>query len=511
MFCPAPRSGGALKRGFCPEMQRVGTFSACPRSGALFLGGLWAEMQREGVLCLDRRNKGCRTGARCIRTPLSTAANTMDHSRLAKKPRLGDKDGPQNCFFDAVVFSPEETAKACELVRTGFADAVIIDLGVDSICFDGEEMVRYFNARVKEEFRVPVPESPEDLNLKTYGSLPGIRGGMMHTYASSAHDRVADTAVIRHLFEEMTGTKDWKLSPQRFRYNGCNDDGGYQSAHIEGEHVMKNTTDLQCIVAATAGRTFTYYRGSNNDDRMRELFVGGGGEQSKFVKLSPHQLRHWQRTTITTTKPGQVIVFAGSVAHEVSRWGESLSLFMSPYDPAKEVKPEEYYSGCATIAEAKKLQVGGGGPLPTRFMNPGHQRQMPSQYRDMSVDDTRVFGSLFGIGGAYWPSGKAAFFMMHMMAFNAYKDKLMPFMFDANGKFNYEVITPDLVRGIDGFDDAYFKKLPLADVTEEEVAAMRRKYSLIPEQAWPLVRYWTKDPRRCSDFVAQRRGYMPMH
>jgi len=94
------------------------------------------------------------------------------------------------------------------------------------------------------------------------------------------------------------------------------------------------------------------------------------------------------------------------------------------------------------------------------------------------------------------------------MAFNAFKPKLQSFCFDENGKYNYEIITPELVSRCTDFDHSYFDNLPLARVSESEIAAMRAKFDGIPESAWPLVKYWTKDPRECSENVAARRGYL---
>ena len=98
--------------------------------------------------------------------------------------------------------------------------------------------------------------------------------------------------------------------------------------------------------------------------------------------------------------------------------------------------------------------------------------------------------------------------MMHMRALNAFKPKLLPFCFDFNGKFNYEVITPELVANCPEFDPTYFENLPLANVSEVEIAAMRAKYTGIPDAAWPLVKYWTKDPRECSENICKRRDYI---
>ena len=106
------------------------------------------------------------------------------------------------------------------------------------------------------------------------------------------------------------------------------------------------------------------------------------------------------------------------------------------------------------------------------------------------------------------PSDKATFSMMHMMAFNAFKKKLLPFCFDSNGKFNYEFITPELVENCEEFEYSYFENLPFANITEEEIIEMKTKYNGIPIIAWGLIRYWTKDIRQCSENVCRRRDYI---
>jgi hypothetical protein len=139
-------------------------------------------------------------------------------------------------------------------------------------------------------------------------------------------------------------------------------------------------------------------------------------------------------------------------------------------------------------------------------MTPGQRRQHPKEFGSLTRRESEIFGSLFHSTGAYWPSDKPTFFMMHMMAFNAFSKKLLPFCFDSDGKYNYEVITPELVGS--GFDSTYFEKLPFATITSQEIAAMRAKYTGIPQNAWPLIKYWTKDIRECSENVCRRRGYI---
>lgn len=416
--------------------------------------------------------------------------------------------GNTNHFEQALIFGPERVEEAIALLKSGKEEALIIDAGIDITC-PGDQMVRYWNARVREEHRIPTPQNWSDIDSDQCKGLPGISGGMWHAYASSAHDFAIDSDVVNTIFTETTGTVDWAVRPNRFRFNPVNKDDGYKQAHIEGPYVLSDESGIAAILCVTPGRTFTYYKGSNNDPVAREIFEQMGGKTSLFVQPTQAQLSRWPRTTIRTTKPGQIILFANSVAHEISRLGNnSLSLFLSPYDPAKAVDEVDFYSELnRKQAIAKKKAHATAPPLPTRLMLPGQRRQHPKEYFGLTRRETEIFGSLFHSTGSYWPSDKPTFFLMHMMAFNAFKPKLLPFMFDSNGKYNYEVITPELVAKCTEFDRSYFGRLPFASITPEEVVVLKSKYTGIPDNAWYLVKYWTKDIRQCSDNVCRRRGY----
>ena len=417
--------------------------------------------------------------------------------------------GNPNHHEQAPVYGPERVKEAIALLKSGKLEALVIDAGIAIDC-PGEQMVRYWNARVKPSHRIPVPNKWSDIDAKTHKGLPGIAGGMWHTYASSAHDYALDSAVVDAIFTETTGTADWRIRPNRFRFNPVNKDDGYKAAHIEGPNVLSEESGISAILCVSPGRTFTYYKGSNNDPRARELFTELGGKMSLFVQPTQEQLVQWPRTTIQSTKPGQIILFADSVVHEISRLGKnSLSLFLSPYDPARAPDEEEFYSGLNRAqAVAKKKRTATAPPLPTRLMSAGLRRQHPREFAGLTRRETEIFGSLFHSAGAYWPSDKPTFFLMHMMAFNAFKPKLLPFMFNAAGKYNYEVITPELVSGCPEFDHSYFERLPFANATDAEIASMRSKFNGIPYAAWALVKYWTKDVRECSENVCKRRGYI---
>jgi len=422
----------------------------------------------------------------------------------AKRQRITPN---KNKDITASIFEPEQVNEAIESIENGTNEAVIINTNID-FPWDGQTMVRYFNSRTKPEFHVPVSENSSTLSQTTY-NLPGIAGGMWHAYATSSHDAVVDTGVFQKIATKITGDHEFKLCPERFRFNPVDRDDGWKQAHLEGEHVMLDTTNISCIVCESVGRTFTYYQGSNNDPDARKLYSQMGGPVTRFVMPKQHQLTKWPRVTIRTTKPGQIILFAGSVIHEISRKTRSLSLFLSPYNSKTDIDEEVFYAGLSKKqAVKKKKNTPGAPPLPWRFLPDGTKRQHPKEYAELTRRQSDIFGSLFHSGGSHWASGKPTFFMFHMMAFNAWSHKLLPFMFNDEGKYNYEVITPELVANSPEFDQSYFEHLPFAQVTEFEIAQMKAKYIGIPAVAWPLVKYWTKDIRECTDNVCRRRGYI---
>jgi hypothetical protein len=184
-------------------------------------------------------------------------------------------------------------------------------------------------------------------------------------------------------------------------------------------------------------------------------------------------------------------------------------LFLSPYSEAAEQDEVDFYQGLSrTKALVKQRNTPGAPVLPLHLRSEGLFRQHPKEFVGMTREQADIFGSLFNGPGAYWPSGKPTFAMFHMMAFNAFKPKLLPFMFNEAGQFNYEIITHELVDGCEDFDHSYWDELPMRTVTAEEKILLQSKYTGIPPAAWLLMPYWTKDPRACSENVARRRGYM---
>lgn len=422
-------------------------------------------------------------------------------TRPSKKRNTG---GNPNTRIQPPIFT--DVKAAYDALHSGASDAVVVDANLQTQ-MDGLELTRFWNSRVQPKYKVPEPSRWEDFTWDAFKGLPGIAGGMWHAYATTTHDSVLDSPIVDEICTRITGTSAWKIRPNRFRCNFKNDDQGYKSAHLEGEHVLKDTTDVGAIFCMTAGRTFSYYEGSRNDPNAREMFKKMGGQTSYFVSPSQEQLKPWRRVTIATTKPGQIILFAGSVIHEISRWEPSLSMFISPYNPEEE--EDTFYQGLSrTQARQKQKQAAKAPPLPPAFRTPGQQRQHPSQFEGMTRRETEIFGSLFNVTGHVWPSGKSTFFMHHMMASSAFHPKLLPFCFDANGKYNYEVITPELVTDCPEFDQTYFETLPMASITDAEIEQMKVHYTGIPTVAWPLIRYWTKDIRKCSPNVCKRRGYI---
>lgn len=435
-----------------------------------------------------------------------------------KRRRTGSGGNTNKILENPPIFAGDTAGveAAWNAIEGGSQDAVIVDANlVPEEKLDeaaSEELVRYWNSRVKKTYRVPTPKHWQDLlDWNTYKTLPGLNGGMWHAYATQTHDSVIGTDVVHRLFTKITGTPEWQVHPNRLRINMHDDDRGWQSAHLEGEHVMRDTTDVGAIVCVTAGRTFTYYKGSRNDPAARALYERMGGPRSLFVKPKQAQLKQWQRTTIKTTKPGQIILFAGSVIHEISRHGKSISLFVSPFAPGED-EVESHYAECKSRSEAQLLAKRDprSPPLPTRFRTDGTKRQHPSEFDQLSRRETEILGSLFNITGYLWPSGKLTFFLYHTMATNAHKRKLLSFCTDGQGRYDYEFITPSRVAGSAAFDSGYFDRLPLANVSDNEVARMKEKYTGIPGIAWDLVRFWTKDPRACTDIVSYRRGYIKL-
>ena len=460
---------------------------------------------------------------------------------------VNNVDKPINYLKQTHIYNLNEAFGVIEALKQGLEDAAIIDVDFLTNIFPGDVMVKGWNSRVKKKYRVNAPISIDDMitNFAKYKGLPGITGGMWHTYATNVHDAALDSPIIDTIFTDITGTPNWQVHPNRMRFNTQNNDKGYTEAHLEGAHVMKTTSNIGCIVCLSAGRTFTYYAGSNNDTDAQQLFSENGGIQSSFIKLKPHQLTKWQRTTITTTKPGQIILFAGSVIHEISRINRSLSLFLSPFDPEKDIDGTDFYSSinyeplneppttpeafktdlkalkkARSLANKLKKSTPGAPVFPLRLRLPGKIRQDPKEFSGLTRKQADIFGTLFNSPGTVWPAGKDTFPMFHMMAFNSFEPKLLSFMFietldfDSNNqvtlqrKFNYEVITKELVDGCNDFDQTYFDDLPFQDITPEELIELKVKYNGIPHIAWGLIEYWTKDIRECSDMVAKRRGYI---
>ena len=270
------------------------------------------------------------------------------------KAKRRKTSGNTNHHEQVIIFDPKRVAEAIALLKSGQLEVAIVDANAVPEC-PGNEMVRYWNARVRPQYQVPVPHTWSDITLKSYKGLPGLNGGMWHAYATTAHDFALDSPVVDAIFTETTGTADWKIRPNRMRFNPVHKDDGYKAAHIEGPNVLSDNSGISAIVCVTSGRTFTYYKGSNNDPRARQIFIDMGGKTSLFVQPTQAQLALWPRTTIETTKPGQIILFADSVAHEISRLGKnSLSLFLSPYDPASAVSENRFYADCDTRTQAMK-------------------------------------------------------------------------------------------------------------------------------------------------------------
>eukprot|EP00957_Ditylum_brightwellii_P190312 14486815-Ditylum_brightwellii.AAC.1 len=126
----------------------------------------------------------------------------------AANPKRRKALGNPNHHEEVTIFEPERVAEAIALLKNGQLEVAIIDVAAVPEC-PGNEMVRYWNARAHQDYRVPVPKNWTDIDYKTYKGLPGIAGGMWHSYATTAHDFILDSPVVMRLMAEITGTPDW--------------------------------------------------------------------------------------------------------------------------------------------------------------------------------------------------------------------------------------------------------------------------------------------------------------
>ena len=155
--------------------------------------------------------------------------------------------GNTNHIENALEFEPERISEAIQLLKSGQVEALIINADIDIYC-PGDQRVRYWNARVHSSHRIPVPENWTDIDYKQCKGLPGIVGGMWHTYASSAHDAAIDSPVVDAIFTETTGTPDWKIRPNRFRFNPVDKYDVYKAAHIEVPYVLSDESGISAIL-----------------------------------------------------------------------------------------------------------------------------------------------------------------------------------------------------------------------------------------------------------------------
>lgn len=378
----------------------------------------------------------------------------------------------------------------------------------------------WWNVRTKREFNIPEPSLDMILNPKKHQkewrlwkSLPGLTGGMLHVYDTSVHDLFLQDPNIDQLFTMITGTTDYKIDNNRMRVVIGSSDNGKNTIHIEGDNVLGGF-GVAFIVALSNDRSFTYYEGTSENPKCQELFKSGGGLSSHFVTVKPEDMKGFKRKSVIFNS-GEILLFRDNIAHEVCRKSPSVSLFLSPYDPDKYLtlkkRQLEEYCDCDVFEAKRRQKINGGLPLLVSHRTVGQKRQHPSEFSKMVHSDTRIFGSLFLIGGAQWPSNKWTFFLMHMMSYNAHKKKFLPFMFDENGNFKYEVITPKLLEMHPSYKDhlqQYWKKhCPLYDASEEEISTCLSKLDNIPKQAKDLARYWLKDVKDYPTSLAIKRNF----
>ena len=147
-------------------------------------------------------------------TSLSTSANNATK--------------PINYLKQTHIYELNEAVGVIEALKQGLEDAVIIDVDFLTNVFPGDVMVKGWNSRVKKKYRVNAPISPDEMitNFAQYKGLPGITGGMWHTYATKVHDAALDSPIIDSIFTDITGTSNWQAHPNRMRFNTQNNDKG---------------------------------------------------------------------------------------------------------------------------------------------------------------------------------------------------------------------------------------------------------------------------------------------
>lgn len=421
-----------------------------------------------------------------------------DNTNIRPKKRCKTSTGGNPNIFEHAPEYDSITA-AATAIKAGTTEVAIINLGDDFPAVDTSNLMARHNAQVLPQYRIP--------ELSPKYAFPNKGSGMLNNYASEFHDCVFDHPEMQPLFETIAGTSQWKIRQDRMRYNPYNDDKGYLKAHIEGPNVLSENVGISMIACLTAGRTFTYYKGSSDDPRAQEIFRSmGGGTTTMFVTPSQEQLSPWQRTTIATTRPGQIILFNDKCAHEISRHNPSVSLFLHVYDPSK--VPDSPYDNMTRKQAVKyKKAHPNAPPLPPALSSEGQKRQWPRVYQEMNRRECEILASLLGIHAHVWPSNKPTF-EFHSMATNTWQKRYLPCFTNAAGKFQFEILTPELVQDCADFDHSYWAGCPLFHATAEEIAAMKRRYNGIPEPAWRYVRVWRKDPRTLSENLCRRRDYI---
>lgn len=298
-----------------------------------------------------------------------------------------------------------------------------------------------YNYYVKREFQVANPEPEWILDPEAHAgewrrylgktrdqrfAVFGLADGMVNHYASYTEDAVLLDPDMDRLFTAVTGTAQWKAHQNRFRVfvrTSKNVEDGPHSMHTEGVYATQdNALEMPpgFIFPLSAQRSFVWWEGSVADpQRRREIavvYAARGGDRDEhngqakpkhFVAFTPEDgatmnaLRGRRRRIVFSNR--YVLMFAAGVMHEIDKWVNSSSLFLSPYNPTLLGPEERFTPGMRASQPDEYMQLNNMYEGRVERFNPLHER----------------LGVFYHLPGSFWPSGKPTFHLFHMQAANS--------------------------------------------------------------------------------------------
>lgn len=245
-----------------------------------------------------------------------------------------------------------------------------------------------------------------------------LAGGMVNHYNGATHRALASSPVVSNLFTELTGTPKWRLRSNRFRIQVTNIGKDLSNTtHLEGPDVGEDTACdyYGIIVALSSKRSFVFWEGTARDKTLRadikKYYKSRGGPKSKFILVPPRDMASkpyfkGRRRRLIFDGRKYILIFNSAVMHEVDTLVASTSLFLSPFDP--EGKDNEFHESKTQLA--KRTDRG--------------RNYNPVEYVDgMTNRQTEIFGLAYGLAGAYWPSRKEVFTLVHQSAMQSGQDR----------------------------------------------------------------------------------------